>query len=85
MATRPGANFYVKNILAYEVLSSSEWKFTNTFKPNFFETLSLKDINNKWKSLKEYKSEIKPFPYPRSYEGIETLSNYRGMQANFLC
>ena len=82
IATRPGSNFFVRNIFSYEVLSSTEWKFSDVFKPNMFEKLSFKDVKNKWNALKEYKTEIKKFPYPRSYDGIKTLSNYRGMQSN---
>jgi len=82
MATRPGAKFFVPKVYAYEVLSSSEWKFTESFKPNYFEQLNELDLLNKWDALKEYESEIKPFPYPRSYEGLKVLSNYRGIQCN---
>lgn len=82
IATRPGSKFFVNNIFSYEILSSSEWKFTDVFKPNMFEKLSLNDVNNKWDALKEYNTEIKKFPYPRSYEGIKILANYRGMQSN---
>lgn len=80
MATRPGSNFFVNTVFAYEVLSSSEWRFTHTFSPNYFEVLSENDVKNKWLSLKEYESEIKEFPYPRSEDGIISLSKYRGMQ-----
>ncbi len=82
MATRPGSKFLINKLFTYEVLSSTEWKFTKTFKPNYFESLEEKDIKNKWKALSEYKTEIKPFPYPRSYEGIKVISQYRGMQSN---
>ena len=82
MATRPGSKFLVNKLFTFEVLSSTEWKFTKTFKPNYFESLEKKDVRNKWKALSEYKSEIKPFPYPRSYEGIKVISQYRGMQSN---
>ena len=82
MATRPGAKFFVKNILSYEILSSSEWKFTENFLPNYFVKLSEEDLKNKWEALKEYSTEIKSFPYPRSFEGLKTLANYRGMQSN---
>lgn len=80
MATRPGSFLFVNTVFAYEVLSSSEWRFTHTFLPNYFEVLSENDINNKWLSLKEYESEIKDFPYPRSEEGVFLLAKYRGMQ-----
>ena len=81
MATRPGAKIFVGKVYSYEVLSSSEWRFTKVFKPNFFETLSKEDVLLKWKALAEYESETKPFPYPRSLEGVETLAKYRGLQA----
>lgn len=82
MATRPGSSCFVSKLYSYEVLSSSEWRFTKTFKPNFFESISKNDLQKKWNALKEYKSEIKPFPYPRSFEGLESLARYRGMQSN---
>ena len=82
IATRPGSRFFVKNLYAYEVLSSSEWKFTAVFKPNIFEKLTLNDVKNKWDALNEYDTEVKKFPYPRSYEGVKTLAKYRGMQSN---
>ncbi|MEY4458806.1 MAG: hypothetical protein RIT38_11 [Bacteroidota bacterium] len=82
IATRPGSKVFVNNVYAYEVLSSSEWRFTHTFSPNFFESLSELDVINKWLALKEYNSEIKEFPYPRSQDGIKTLAKYRGMQSN---
>tara|TARA_R110002074_G_scaffold65303_7_gene155363 strand:- start:657 stop:1343 length:687 start_codon:yes stop_codon:yes gene_type:complete len=81
MATRPGARTFVEKVYTYEVLSSSEWRFTHTFSPNYFESLSEEDVRNKWLSLAEYESEIKEFPYPRSEEGIFSLAKYRGLQS----
>jgi LmbE family N-acetylglucosaminyl deacetylase len=81
IATRPGSKTFVEKVFAYEVLSSSEWRFTHTFSPNYFESLSEKDIQNKWLALREYESEIKEFPYPRSEEGIFSLAKYRGLQS----
>ena len=81
MATRPGSLTLVEKLYTYEVLSSSEWRFTHTFSPNYFESLTEKDIRNKWLALAEYESEIKEFPYPRSKEGIISLAKYRGMQS----
>lgn len=82
MATRPGSKIFVGNVYAYEVLSSSEWRFTHTFSPNYFEGISENDVTNKWLALKEYHTEVGEFPYPRSMEGIFTLAKYRGMQSN---
>ena len=82
IASRPPSASFVKEIFAYEVLSSTEWKFTDVFIPNYFVKVSEEDIDKKWLALKKYKSEIKVFPYPRSEEGIKSLANYRGMQIN---
>ncbi len=81
MSTRPGSRTFVEKVYTYEVLSSSEWRFTHTFSPNYFESLSEEDVRNKWLSLAEYDSEIKEFPYPRSEDGIFTLAKYRGIQS----
>lgn len=71
----------VKAVYSFEILSSTEWNFTNPFEPNFFEELSYEDINKKWLALAAYETEIKDYPFPRSYDGIETLAKFRGMQA----
>ncbi len=82
IATRPPTAPTVKEIYSYEVLSSSEWKFTEVFNPNYFIKISFEDLKNKWEALSKYKTEIKEFPYPRSFKGLECLANYRGMQSN---
>ena len=82
IATRPGSTGFVRNLFSYEVLSSSEWNFDQPFKPNYFQQLSEENIEKKWKALNMYKTEIKKFPYPRSFEGIKALANFRGMQSN---
>ena len=79
-ATRPGALNSINTLMSYEVLSSTEWKFSENFKPNYFIQLDDKNIKEKINSFKIYKSEIKKFPHPRSILGIKTLSMYRGMQ-----
>ena len=79
IATRPGSG--VKNVVSYEVLSSTEWGFSKIFAPNLFFSLSKKDVNNKWKALKFYTSETQPPPHPRSKVGITSLSSYRGLQS----
>ncbi len=79
-ASRPCANFSPNNILSFEILSSTEWRFSEVFNPNFFVELSEKDIELKWKAMKYYKTEIFNSPHPRSKEGIYTLAAYRGMQ-----
>ena len=80
MATRPNANNFVKKVFQYEILSSSEWKFTDAFLPNYFEVLTGDQVKLKWDALAEYETEVKKFPFPRSYDGIVSLAKYRGIQ-----
>ena len=83
MATRPGAQNHVGRLMSYEVLSSSEWAYVESFAPNHFEELTEKDVEAKWCALAHYESEIKNYPFPRSSEGIRTLAMMRGMQSGF--
>ena len=79
ISTRPPTP--VNQVLSYEVLSSTEWGFGKEFLPNTFIALNRKDVQNKWNALEKYKSETKPFPYPRSEKGINALAQYRGLQS----
>tara|TARA_B100000963_G_scaffold296499_1_gene267656 strand:- start:5970 stop:6659 length:690 start_codon:yes stop_codon:yes gene_type:complete len=81
VATRPiKIKKIVKQIFAFEILSSTHWNFQNNFIPKYFVELSKKNVTNKWKALKCYTSETSKKPYPRSRYGVETLANFRGMQ-----
>ena len=82
IATRPGSG--VENLFSYEVLSSTEWGFKKSFSPNVFFSLSKKNVEDKCNALKIYETEVKPYPYPRSREGVTILSKLRGMQSGTL-
>ena len=79
IATRPQTS--VKDVYSYEVLSSSEWGFSESFSPNVFYKLSEVDLIYKWKSLKLYETEIQQWPHPRSKEGVYSLAKIRGSQS----
>ena len=81
MATRPGALNNVKTLISMEIPSSTEWNFNSVFKPNLFISLNEEQILEKIEALKKYNSEIKPFPFPRSPEGVNTFGMYRGLQS----
>lgn len=66
---RPIAGETVKEIYSFEIPSSTEWNFPNKFMPNVFVDIS-KDIDRKIKALQCYKTELRPFPHPRSLEAI---------------
>lgn len=83
MATRPGSQASVPRVMSFEILSSSEWNFQTPFTANYLESLSEEDVENKWKALEIYETEIKEFPFPRSRMGIRVQAMTRGMQAGF--
>ena len=79
-ACRPQKNSFVRKLYSYEVPSSTEWSFgkiSQNFQPNYFVNIE-KNIKNKIKSLKFYKSELREFPHPRSIKNIQNISSVRG-------
>jgi len=80
MATRPGAQNFVEKVYSFEVLSTTEWRFTDSFRPNIFMRLDKDDVKKKTAAFEKYFSESKIFPFPRSTKGLETLMTMRGMQ-----
>jgi LmbE family N-acetylglucosaminyl deacetylase len=82
IATRPSTlGSGVATVLCYEVLSSSEWGFKDSFSPNLFFSVTEKDIDNKCSAFRKYYTEGNPWPHPRNDSGIEVLSKFRGMQS----
>lgn len=81
MATRPCGDHIVKKLLSYEVPSSSEWSYVETFRPNYFVSLADNEIDKKWLALEYYKDEMRQYPFPRSRTGIKNLARQRGMQS----
>jgi LmbE family N-acetylglucosaminyl deacetylase len=82
IAARPKANFFVKKIYTFEVMSSTGWNDnigSNVFTPNYFVDIS-NEIHSKLNSLKLYKSELKKWPNARSLIGVKSLAMFRGVQ-----
>tara|TARA_A100001515_G_scaffold144734_1_gene149769 strand:- start:2942 stop:3616 length:675 start_codon:yes stop_codon:yes gene_type:complete len=82
IASRPHATV-VRNVLSYEVLSSTECNFSTSFVPNYFVSLEKKDLDKKCLAMSQYSSECRKWPHPRSERGIRTLCDFRGMQSGF--
>ena len=76
-ACRPQPKYCVKELLFFEVPSSTEWNLTEAFMPNYFVDIS-STLSLKIEALNVYKNEMKSFPHPRSIKAIESLSYYRG-------
>ena len=77
-ATRPYKNRFIKNLLSFEVTSSTELSFSvERFNPNFF--VDIKDeIKAKGKALKIYKSQFGKEAGLLTIENIINLAKYRG-------
>jgi N-acetylglucosamine malate deacetylase 1 len=83
MAARvsPG-EFSPREIYAFEVLSATEraWREpSRAFHPNVWVDVA-RTIEKKKLALKQYRSEYRDYPHPRSAEGIEYLARMRGLE-----
>lgn len=76
-ATRPTPKCKVKQVISFEIPSSTEWYFPSSFSPNIFVDIS-KEIPTKIKALLAYKNEIREFPHPRSAEAIKIIAKRWG-------
>ena len=81
-ATRPIGDYPVKEIYAFETLSSTEWNFDYSAQPAFCPNVYV-DISDYYHKKEEamncYVTELCEFPHPRSLEGMDVLSKTRGM------
>jgi LmbE family N-acetylglucosaminyl deacetylase len=80
-ASRPLPGYYVKELLFFEVLSSTEWRPPGSlaqFNPNWFVDIT-DTLERKILALHAYETEMKAFPHPRSYEGAKALAAFRGI------
>ena len=70
---------FIKKILCFEILSSSEWNFVSeNFNPNIFVKISKKNLTKKIEAMKSYSTELRKFPHPRSLTNIRNLAMIRG-------
>ena len=80
-ACRPSA-FSVKEILCFEVLSSTEWNYPNNFNPNYFVNIN-GQIEKKINAMKSFTGEIRKFPHPRSSQNIRNVAGRWGSVSGF--
>jgi LmbE family N-acetylglucosaminyl deacetylase len=81
-ATRPLKDNPIKKIFTFEVLSSTEWNIASAatmFTPNTWVNIS-DTLQKKLDAMQEYSGEIRPYPHPRSIEGIKILASKRGLE-----
>ncbi len=80
VACRPVPGHSVKELLFFEVPSSTEWcppGSRDGFVPNYFVDVSA-TLDRKMAALDAYASELRDFPHPRSRRAIEALAHWRG-------
>ncbi len=73
----------VKQVVFFEVPSSTEWRMSGSvqsFAPNMFVDVS-EHLALKVKALAAYESEMHKFPHPRSVEAVKHLAAWRGATA----
>jgi N-acetylglucosamine malate deacetylase 1 len=78
-ACRPIPGSSVKEILAFEVLSSTEWQSPGfmPFVPNVFVDIS-DHMQHKIAAVEAYALEMRETPHSRSVENVKFLARYRG-------
>lgn len=78
-AVRPIGIDFLSRILAFEVLSSTEWNTTTAFPANAFHDVS-DQIERKLEAMAAYGDEMREAPHPRSSRVIRSLASFRGAQ-----
>jgi LmbE family N-acetylglucosaminyl deacetylase len=79
-ATRPKPGHPVKEVMAFEVASSTEWGFQAiepVFRGNCFVDVT-STLARKVEALRAYTTEICDFPHPRSAEAVEAMARRWG-------
>jgi LmbE family N-acetylglucosaminyl deacetylase len=82
VATRPTPDGPVRQLLAYEVNSSTEWGAGMpwaAFRPDVYVDISA-TIERKLAALEHYRGELRPYPHPRSLEAVRDRARVRGAE-----
>lgn len=79
-ACRPQPGHCVRELLFFEVSSSTEWRTAHSapsFVPDYFVDVST-ELECKLAALGAYADELREFPHPRSLQAAEMLARWRG-------
>ena len=83
VAARPFSRSPIKRILSYEVPSSTGWRGPSkeeAFIPNIYVDIK-ETFDKKLEAMKQYKTEIREYPHPRSIKALEAIAQNRGTEA----
>ncbi len=84
-ACRPAIGESVKEIYSFEIPSSTEWNAPSSltyFMPDYFVDVN-KSLDIKINALKEYETELRDFPHPRSLKAVELNAEQWGVKMGF--
>ncbi len=84
-AFRPTKDQSVREIYSFEIPSSTEWNAPSSltyFMPDYFTDVN-KSLEIKINALKEYKTELREFPHPRSLKAVELNAEQWGVKMGF--
>lgn len=74
----------LKELLFMEVPSATEWALNfsmDDFRPDTFIEVGETAVEKKIEALSQYRGVMRPYPHPRSAEGIKGLAAFRGSQS----
>jgi LmbE family N-acetylglucosaminyl deacetylase len=80
-ACRPVEDEAVREILSFEVPSSTEWRAPtagNAFLPVQYVAVTADHVERKISAMEAYGSERRAYPHPRSPEALRALAQWRG-------
>jgi N-acetylglucosamine malate deacetylase 1 len=84
VATRPFSAPWIQRLYAFETPSSTEWTASareRPFTPNTFCDIS-HELERKLDAMRCYRSELRPYPHPRSLRSLRERAGYWGSVAN---
>lgn len=78
VATRP-TEPYIETVYAFDTASSTEWAYPRTFIPDTWVDITT-TLETKLKAMACYESELRPYPHPRSLDGLRYRAHAWGNQ-----
>ncbi len=79
VATRPTEDF-IHGVYAFDTASSTEWAYPRAFVPDTWVDIS-STLEVKLDAMACYKSELRPYPHPRSLESLTQRAKAWGNQS----
>jgi LmbE family N-acetylglucosaminyl deacetylase len=79
VATRPTEGS-VEAVYAFDTASSTEWGYPRTFVPDTWIDIGV-TLETKVEAMACYRSEVRPYPHPRSLQALRDRAHAWGVQA----